>query len=331
MSETIKISPKVITSIYSSSLRTDGEQKRMYGILFGTKTYTSYYIKDCLLGAMTECIKKEGESNEFQTPARAQTETLIESYLSTHPSESVLGGFTTDNELFSELTILNFVINKIPSDRFSVHNDLVLLYDTMTNKLKPSESTLKIYKWKKDIVNSKFKKDDDLLLVSFEQKPWEIYEDKEYMIIGKDVINPEKLYYTLDDWEIEADKEIEKIISDFAEKDNSHFIGKDIKEGVKDKVEYIKRELYLCIQYLTKFDKILNHICNKSELTDIECNIVDKILYVVSSLKDTFDLEDVQNVIQVDVQRNKILDALVSIQNAQIKITEKINFINFAE
>lgn len=334
MSQSVKISTKIITSIFSSSLRAGENQTRMYGLLFGTKTYSTYHIKDCLFGVMSECEQKENEGNVFQTPSGAQTEALIESYLSTHPTESVLGGFTTDKEIFSELTVLNFVINKISEEKFSVHNDLVLLYDPSSNVINPNSPncSIKVYKWTKETVNNKDKK-SDFSLVSFEEKNWEISgsDDNNDYIINKDVITEEKLFYEIDDWEEEADKEIEKIIDEFAEIDSANFIGKDIKDGIKDKAEFIKRELFVCLKYLNKFDKFLNQVCSKDNLNDNEINIIDKIVYVMSSIKEAFEHEEVLSVIQTDVQRNKILNALVSLLNAQIKITEKVNYMQFGE
>lgn len=336
MSESIKISAKVITSIFNSSLRVSENQTRMYGILFGNKTYDSYFIKDCLFGAMTECEKKENETNIFQTPTSAQTEALVKSYLSNHQTESILGGFTTDKELFSELAVLNFVINKIPNDKFSIHNDLVLLYDTSNNIIKANDvnSAIKLYKWNKETVTNKEKK-TDLSLVTFEEKRWEIstldYTQGENFLINKDVINEEKIFYEIDDWEAEADKEIEKIIDDFAEIENSKFLGKDVKDGLKEKIDFIKREIFVCVKYLDTFEKFVNKISEKESLTEKENDILDKIFYVLANIKDSFEREDVVEVIKADTQRNKILDSLVSLLNAQIKITEKINYMHFGE
>ena len=196
MSQSIKISSKVITSIYNSSLRVHENQTRMYGIIFGTKTYSTYYIKDCLFGIMSECEQKENEKSKFQTPTGTQTEALVYSYLSSHPTESLLGGFTTDRELFSDLTVLNFVINKINNEKFSIHNDLILLFDPSNYVIKSEDpnSAIKVYKWSKNVVNNKEKK-DDLSLVSFEEQRWEIFAldslEKEDFLINKNVLNEE--------------------------------------------------------------------------------------------------------------------------------------------
>lgn len=245
---------------------------------------------------------------------------MFSSYSTNFPGQVILGGFSTDKDLFPELFYLYNTISDIRSSAIENHSNLLLLVDPWHQNEKAITYGVQAFNWKFE---------EDARVMSYKNISYEIVYNT---VIGSNlhtnILNREEMLLNLTESnlsELEENKGFSEILE---------IVKKSVDEELKVKpntnnsnnivnLYNLKKNFLLAEKYLMVFEKYLNEAGN-----DLNPEIVHKLDYITNEIASGLEKEEIIEIIEKEFKQNQIIDYLTNLLNLQIKITEKINLSN---
>jgi hypothetical protein len=313
----VKIESEVINNIINSYNSLSNKQTRTYGIIFGTKTGEIYYITKAIYGYIFEDGKKD-DKIIFNRLNNEILNLLLSSLANNYQNLIILGGFATDVDLFPELLNLYTTINIINNKTFPNDNSILLLIDAFHCNPNKFEYGIKTYKWNISYHTGKNK--EDLSLMSLKEIPFEIVQKlNTFGIINEKGSEQFKFDIGLNKL---SDSDFKNVIDELEKLDE---ISENVKDNKSENLVFVKTQLKICSKYLELIQNYLNNI----KESDIDNELLNKIMMVISMLKPIFEKEEIANLMKKEHNHNRIVSDLVNILNIQAYLTDKINKISF--
>jgi hypothetical protein len=245
---------------------------------------------------------------------------IFSSFSTNFPGQVILGGFSTDKDLFPELFYLYNTISDIQSNLIDNHNRLLLLVDPWHNNEKSLTYGVQVFNWKFE---------EDARVMSYKKISHQIvYNNIVGSTLHSDVLNKSELLLNLNETKI-SQLEEKKNYSEILD-----FIKKSVDEELRVKpntnnsnnlvnLYNLKKTFLLTEKFLVVFEKYLNEAGNESNQ-----EILHKIDYITNEMSNNLEKGEIIEVIEKEFKQNQIIDYLTNLLDLQIKITEKINLSN---
>ena len=353
----IKIDIDVINNILLSYNRLTNHQKRVYGVLLGTKNLETYHATNALYGFIFEEKKSEEDKNieeknnddkktnennneeknedknkedkknkdknykekqKFNKISDEMTNNLINSYKKNSPNLCIIGGFVTDSVFFPELNNLYSTINAIKNKSIPKFNNIILLVDPFHENKEKLEFGIKAYNW--SVSYHLDNNDNDLSLMTFKKINYEIVQNLNLnSIINENGIEKFNLDYNINKIDLKNENIIKNLCEELSKMNDMN----QLKEK-NEQINYLKTQLKICEKYLEIISTYLNE-----NISNLNNEILNKINYVISILKPLFDKEEIIDLLNKEGNKHKILNDITNILNIQVYLTEKINKLNF--
>ena len=350
----IKIDIDVINNILLSYNRLTNHQKRVYGVLLGTKNLETYHATNALYGFIFEEKKSEEDKNteeknnddkktnennneeknedkikedkknknykekqKFNKISDEMTNNLINSYKKNSPNLCIIGGFVTDSVFFPELNNLYSTINAIKNKSIPKFNNIILLVDPFHENKEKLEFGIKAYNW--SVSYHLDNNDNDLSLMTFKKINYEIVQNLNLnSIINENGVEKFNLDYNINKIDLKNENTIKNLCEELSKMNDMN----QLKEK-NEQINYLKTQLKICEKYLEIISTYLNE--NMSNLNN---EILNKINYAIYILKPLFDKEEIIDLLKKEGNKHKILNDITNILNIQVYLTEKINKLN---
>ena len=352
----IKIDIDVINNILLSYNRLSNHQKRVYGVLLGTKNLETYHATNALYGFIFEEKKSEEDKNieeknnddkktnennneeknedknkedkknkdknykekqKFNKISDEMTNNLINSFKKNSPNLCIIGGFATDSVFFPELNNLYSTINAIKNKSIPKFNNIILLVDPFHENKEKLEFGIKTYNW--SVSYHLDNNENDLSLMTFKKINYEIVQNLNLnSIINENGIEKFNLDYNINKIDLKNENIIKNLCEELSKMNDMN----QLKEK-NEQINYLKTQLKICEKYLEIISTYLNE--NMSNLNN---EILNKINYAIYILKPLFDKEEIIDLLKKEGNKHKILNDLTNILNIQVYLTEKINKLN---
>jgi hypothetical protein len=351
----IKIDIDVINNILLSYNRLTNHQKRVYGVLLGTKNLETYHATNALYGFIFEEKKSEEDKNieeknnddkktnennneeknedkikedkknknykekqKFNKISDEMTNNLINSYKKNSPNLCIIGGFVTDSVFFPELNNLYSTINAIKNKSIPKFNHIILLVDTFHENKEKLEFGIKAYNW--SVSYHLDNNENDLSLMTFKKINYEIVQNLNLnSIINENGIEKFNLDYNINKINLKDEKIIKNLCEELSKMNDMN----QLKEK-NEQINYLKTQLKICEKYLEIISTYLNE-----NISNLNNEILNKINYAIYILKPLFDKEEIIDLLNKEGNKHKILNDITNILNIQVYLTEKINKLNF--
>ena len=353
----IKIDIDVINNILLSYNRLTNHQKRVYGVLLGTKNLETYHATNALYGFIFEEKKSEEDKNieeknnddkktnennneeknedknkedkknkdknykekqKFNKISDEMTNNLINSYKKNSPNLCIIGGFVTDSVFFPELNNLYSTINAIKNKSIPKFNNIILLVDPFHENKEKLEFGIKAYNW--SVSYHLDNNDNDLSLMTFKKINYEIVQNLNLnSIINENGVEKFNLDYNINKIDLKNENTIKNLCEELSKMNDMN----QLKEK-NEQINYLKTQLKICEKYLEIISTYLNE-----NISNLNNEILNKINYVISILKPLFDKEEIIDLLNKEGNKHKILNDITNILNIQVYLTEKINKLNF--
>lgn len=259
-----------------------------------------------------EIIKKQ-----FKRLNDSITQSIIQNYQSGFPDQVILGGFSTDRDIFHELCLLYDTINDINTTIIPNKNKLLLLVDPFFDNKESFELGVKFYLWEPDVETKS---------ISYQLLPNEIIDNKiPSNIMHSHISSKEDLLLNLDDLDLSV-IESEGDFNQLVQKLNANVIQKGNLGKTKNEefnatnLNYFKIRLLSVQKFLLIIEKYL-----ENKIENLDSAIIDKIDYLVNELINSFNQEEIFDAIVKEFKQNQIVQTLTNLLKLQVNITEKIN------
>lgn len=230
----------------------------------------------------------------------------------------ILGGFSTDRDIFHELCLLYDTINDINTTIIPNKNKLLLLVNPYFEKLDAEklEIDLKFYSWEPDM---------ETKAISYRLVPHEIIANKiPSTTLHSNISNKEDLLLNLNDFDfstIESEKDFNSII----EKLNASVVQKGhlVKSSEFNitNLNFFKLKLLSVQKFLIIIEKHLDN----PQIEKLDQETLNKIEMLVNELLNCFNNEEYFDAIMKEFKQNQIIQTLNHLLKLQVNITEKIN------
>ena len=350
----IKIDIDVINNILLSYNRLTNHQKRVYGVLLGTKNLETYHATNALYGFIFEEKKSEEDKNieeknnddkktnennneeknedknkedkknknykekqKFNKISDEMTNNLINSYKKNSPNLCIIGGFVTDSVFFPELNNLYSTINAIKNKSIPKFNNIILLVDPFHENKEKLEFGIKAYNW--SVSYHLDNNDNDLSLMTFKKINYEIVQNLNLnSIINENGIEKFNLDYNINKIDLKNENIIKNLCEELSKMNDMN----QLKEK-NEQINYLKTQLKICEKYLEIISTYLNE-----NISNLNNEILNKINYAIYILKPLFDKEEIIDLLKKEGNKHKILNDITNILNIQVYLTEKINKLN---
>ena len=352
----IKIDIDVINNILLSYNRLSNHQKRVYGVLLGTKNLETYHATNALYGFIFEEKKSEEDKNteeknnddkktnennneeknedknkedkknkdknykekqKFNKISDEMTNNLINSYKKNSPNLCIIGGFATDSVFFPELNNLYSTINAIKNKSIPKFNHIILLVDTFHENKEKLEFGIKTYNW--SVSYHLDNNENDLSLMTFKKINYEIVQNLNLnSIINENGIEKFNLDYNINKIDLKNENIIKNLCEELSKMNDMN----QLKEK-NEQINYLKTQLKICEKYLEIISIYLNE-----NISNLNNEILNRINYAIYILKPLFDKEEIIDLLKKEGNKHKILNDLTNILNIQVYLTEKINKLN---
>lgn len=247
-------------------------------------------------------------------------ETLFNNYNHQFPDHMILGGFSTDKELFNDLYILYDTINDIHSKSLVNKNKLLLLLDPFHQDSKVISYGAQVYNWKYE---------SDLKVMSFKSMEHQLVDLKiKAAALHSSFTNKEEILLNMN--------------SDVANLDEKNFSGivDMIKRSVDEELKYqfnsqdyqlnnvnlkyLKKQLLTTERFLFVIEKYLD----SDNANSLNNELLHKIDMLLNDLTHDFSNSELLEVMNKEFKNNQLIESLTNLLNLQLKITEKINKFN---
>ena len=329
----------VIRGILSAYHRAGKMQSRVYGLILGSKKNNIYHITDVIYGFIfeeenpktnkKELIKINDESlaslfnslkqkfkmnnpNVPQNKTNKEKETKFQS----NDTLSILGGFATDKQPFSELFRFYTTLDKVNDDIFPNLNKILLLVDPSYKDQKDVKYGIKAYEWEiKNIRIKNLEKSNNFIF--FKELESEVVQQLNNIgVLGH--IKNQNLWDKIFNLKIDKNekKNINELLLDLKD-DKSDIITRE------SNAEFIKNKVKESIEYLNLFQKLMETEDGKSKdiLSDDDYNT---IAYIISQLDPILNDKEIMDGIKNDINQKYNIDSLSQLIEVQLALTDKI-------
>ena len=329
----------VIRGILSAYHRAGKMQSRVYGLILGSKKNNIYHITDVIYGFIfeeenpktnkKELIKINDESlaslfnslkqkfkmnnpNVPQNKTNKEKETKFQS----NDTLSILGGFATDKQPFSELFRFYTTLDKVNDDIFPNLNKILLLVDPSYKDQKDVKYGIKAYEWEiKNIRIKNLEKSNNFIF--FKELESEVVQQLNNIgVLGH--IKNQNLWDKIFNLKIDKNekKNINELLLDLKD-DKSDIITRE------SNADFIKNKVKESIEYLNLFQKLMETEDGKSKdiLSDDDYNT---IAYIISQLDPILNDKEIMDGIKNDINQKYNIDSLSQLIEVQLALTDKI-------
>ena len=329
----------VIRGILSAYHRAGKMQSRVYGLILGSKKNNIYHITDVIYGFIfeeenpktnkKELIKINDESlaslfnslkqkfkmnnpNVPQNKTNKEKETKFQS----NDTLTILGGFATDKQPFSELFRFYTTLDKVNDDIFPNLNKILLLVDPSYKDQKDVKYGIKAYEWEiKNIRIKNLEKSNNFIF--FKELESEVVQQLNNIgVLGH--IKNQNLWDKIFNLKIDKNekKNINELLLDLKD-DKSDIITRE------SNAEFIKNKVKESIEYLNLFQKLMENEDGKSKdiLSDDDYNT---IAYIISQLDPILNDKEIMDEIKNDINQKYNIDSLSQLIEVQLALTDKI-------
>ena len=329
----------VIRGILSAYHRAGKMQSRVYGLILGSKKNNIYHITDVIYGFIfeeenpktnkKELIKINDESlaslfnslkqkfkmnnpNVPQNKTNKEKETKFQS----NDTLTILGGFATDKQPFSELFRFYTTLDKVNDDIFPNLNKILLLVDPSYKDQKDVKYGIKAYEWEiKNIRIKNLEKSNNFIF--FKELESEVVQQLNNIgVLGH--IKNQNLWDKIFNLKIDKNekKNINELLLDLKD-DKSDIITRE------SNAEFIKNKVKESIEYLNLFQKLMESEDGKSKdiLSDDDYNT---IAYIISQLDPILYDKEIMDGIKNDINQKYNIDSLSQLIEVQLALTDKI-------
>ena len=329
----------VIRGILSAYHRAGKMQSRVYGLILGSKKNNIYHITDVIYGFIfeeenpktnkKELIKINDESlaslfnslkqkfkmnnpNVPQNKTNKEKETKFQS----NDTLTILGGFATDKQPFSELFRFYTTLDKVNDDIFPNLNKILLLVDPSYKDQKDVKYGIKAYEWEiKNIRIKNLEKSNNFIF--FKELESEVVQQLNNIgVLGH--IKNQNLWDKIFNLKIDKNekKNINELLLDLKD-DKSDIITRE------SNADFIKNKVKESIEYLNLFQKLMETEDGKSKgiLSDDDYNT---IAYIISQLDPILNDKEIMDGIKNDINQKYNIDSLSQLIEVQLALTDKI-------
>lgn len=329
----------VIRGILSAYHHAGKMQSRVYGLILGSKKNNIYHITDVIYGFIfeeenpktnkKELIKINDESlaslfnslkqkfkmnnpNVPQNKTNKEKETKFQS----NDTLTILGGFATDKQPFSELFRFYTTLDKVNDDIFPNLNKILLLVDPSYKDQKDVKYGIKAYEWEiKNIRIKNLEKSNNFIF--FKELESEVVQQLNNIgVLGH--IKNQNLWDKIFNLKIDKNekKNINELLLDLKD-DKSDIITRE------SNAEFIKNKVKESIEYLNLFQKLMESEDGKSKdiLSDDDYNT---IAYIISQLDPILNDKEIMDGIKNDINQKYNIDSLSQLIEVQLALTDKI-------
>ena len=329
----------VIRGILSAYHRAGKMQSRVYGLILGSKKNNIYHITDVIYGFIfeeenpktnkKELIKINDESlaslfnslkqkfkmnnpNVPQNKTNKEKETKFQS----NDTLTILGGFATDKQPFSELFRFYTTLDKVNDDIFPNLNKILLLVDPSYKDQKDVKYGIKAYEWEiKNIRIKNLEKSNNFIF--FKELESEVVQQLNNIgVLGH--IKNQNLWDKIFNLKIDKNekKNINELLLDLKD-DKSDIITRE------SNAEFIKNKVKESIEYLNLFQKLMETEDGKSKdiLSDDDYNT---IAYIISQLDPILNDKEIMDGIKNGINQKYNIDSLSQLIEVQLALTDKI-------
>ena len=329
----------VIRGILSAYHRAGKMQSRVYGLILGSKKNNIYHITDVIYGFIfeeenpktnkKELIKINDESlaslfnslkqkfkmnnpNVPQNKTNKEKETKFQS----NDTLTILGGFATDKQPFSELFRFYTTLDKVNDDIFPNLNKILLLVDPSYKDQKDVKYGIKAYEWEiKNIRIKNLEKSNNFIF--FKELESEVVQQLNNIgVLGH--IKNQNLWDKIFNLKIDKNekKNINELLLDLKD-DKSDIITRE------SNADFIKNKVKESIEYLNLFQKLMETEDGKSKdiLSDDDYNT---IAYIISQLDSILNDKEIMDGIKNDINQKYNIDSLSQLIEVQLALTDKI-------
>jgi len=329
----------VIRGILSAYHRAGKMQSRVYGLILGSKKNNIYHITDVIYGFIfeeenpktnkKELIKINDESlaslfnslkqkfkinnpNVPQNKTNKEKETKFQS----NDTLTILGGFATDKQPFSELFRFYTTLDKVNDDIFPNLNKILLLVDPSYKDQKDVKYGIKAYEWEiKNIRIKNLEKSNNFIF--FKELESEVVQQLNNIgVLGH--IKNQNLWDKIFNLKIDKNekKNVNELLLDLKD-DKSDIITRE------SNAEFIKNKVKESIEYLNLFQKLMENEDGKSKdiLSDDDYNT---IAYIISQLDPILNDKEIMDGIKNDINQKYNIDSLSQLIEVQLALTDKI-------
>jgi len=329
----------VIRGILSAYHRAGKMQSRVYGLILGSKKNNIYHITDVIYGFIfeeenpktnkKELIKINDESlaslfnslkqkfkmnnpNVPQNKTNKEKETKFQS----NDTLTILGGFATDKQPFSELFRFYTTLDKVNDDIFPNLNKILLLVDPSYKDQKDVKYGIKAYEWEiKNIRIKNLEKSNNFIF--FKELESEVVQQLNNIgVLGH--IKNQNLWDKIFNLKIDKNekKNINELLLDLKD-DKSDIITRE------SNADFIKNKVKESIEYLNLFQKLMETEDGNSKdiLSDDDYNT---IAYIISQLDPILNDKEIMDGIKNDINQKYNIDSLSQLIEVQLALTDKI-------
>jgi len=314
-------------------------QSRVYGLILGSKKNNIYHITDVIYGFIfeeenpktnkKELIKINDESlaslfnslkqkfkmnnpNVPQNKTNKEKETKFQS----NDTLTILGGFATDKQPFSELFRFYTTLDKVNDDIFPNLNKILLLVDPSYKDQKDVKYGIKAYEWEiKNIRIKNLEKSNNFIF--FKELESEVVQQLNNIgVLGH--IKNQNLWDKIFNLKIDKNekKNINELLLDLKD-DKSDIITRE------SNADFIKNKVKESIEYLNLFQKLMETEDGNSKdiLSDDDYNT---IAYIISQLDPILNDKEIMDGIKNDINQKYNIDSLSQLIEVQLALTDKI-------
>jgi hypothetical protein len=231
----------------------------------------------------------------------------------------ILGGFSSDRELFGDLYILFDTINDINPKYIANKNKILLQVDPFANNNNNNFGfNCEVYHWKYDTEVSGEKK---LSFNKVEHKLVNQYVSSS--ILHTNLNEKNDILLNIDNVNLSDDQtfnDIIEIIHNSVDRRLGEVKGHHDQRGLN--IEYMKRQLLLLEKFLGVIDRYLETEGNHNG------ELLHKVDMIISNLTNSFDSDEIIRLVNNDFKDNQVINSLTNLLGIQVKLAERLNKLN---
>lgn len=245
------------------------------------------------------------------------TNTLFNSYHTNFPNYSILGGFSTDKELFMELFYLYNTINDIYSKTIQNKNKILMLIDPWHKNDSMLDYGIQVFNWQFE---------EESKVMAYKKIHHQVLDSKVVgSILHSNLINKEQMLLNLQHSDYDGEKGLQEILEEVRKSvdEEIKFLPTVNDSNSNMNLYNVKKQLLLTDRFLIIIDHYLT-----GDVDKLDEDILHQIDFILQELVFYFDQSGVMKIIEQEFKQTQIIDSLTNLLNLQIKITEKINKFN---
>jgi hypothetical protein len=231
----------------------------------------------------------------------------------------ILGGFSTDKDLFMELFYLFGTINEIESKLISNKNKILLLVDPWHQSEKEFDFGVKVFNWRYE---------EQHKVMAYSKVNHELVDFKvSGSSLHSQLSNKEELLLHLNSAQATEGSNTKEILEELRKSVDENLKIRSGTESISNNNLYnLKKQILLTEKFLGVVENYLNGVTDYTSQSNQE-NLF-QIDYLLHTIISYFESEEVLKIVEKEFRENQIIDSLTNLLNVQVRITEKINKFN---